>query len=100
MKLSKNSLNFSIHLSDNDFQQSFGCPHRFCLVLFIGVSMKLLACVLSCWGGSPGGLEEADQGVPSHGFHWSLALIGDCFYHLFIKIPCSVFCRNSNEIIV
>ena len=29
MKLSKNSINFSIHLSDNDFQQSFGCPNRF-----------------------------------------------------------------------
>ena len=29
MRLSKNSLNFSIHLSDNDFQQSFGCPNWF-----------------------------------------------------------------------
>ena len=78
----------------------WGALLGFSLVLFIGIFMKLLSCVLSCLERSREEPQETDRGMPSHGFHWLLALVGDCFYHLFIKIPCTLFCKNSNEIVV
>ena len=70
------------------------------VIMLIGVLLNVFHCVTSYLKGVPHGLEHELVGVTDDDPHWILAAAGNVLYCIFCSIPCGVFCKNQNNIVL
>ena len=92
--MNSNENNFYNHIFTDMISQNLSaCLIGFGSVVLIGILLKCIACIQR----GPRGTEGQDQDVPEHGYPWPLVYAGNFMYYFCIKMPCSLFCKHSNE---
>ena len=67
------------------------------IIMLTGVLLNVCHCIARCMDGVPNGLEhEATDDEP----HWILAAGGNLLYCVFCTIPCGLFCKTRNDIVL
>ena len=67
------------------------------IIMLTGFLLNLCHCIARCVNGVPNGLEDDVQDDQPH---WILAAGGNILYCVFCTIPCGLFCKTRNEIVV
>ena len=67
------------------------------IIMLTGVLLNVCHCIARCMDGVPNGLEHvATDDEP----HWILAAGGNLLYCVFCTIPCGLFCKTRNNIVL
>ena len=67
------------------------------IIMLTGFLLNLCHCIARCLNGVPQGPEDDVQDDEPH---WILAAVGNIMYCVFCTVPCGLFCKTRNEIVV
>ena len=67
------------------------------IIMLTGFLLNLCHCIARCLNGVPHGPEDDVQDDEPH---WILAAVGNIMYCVFCTVPCGLFCKTRNEIVV
>ena len=70
------------------------------MIVLLGLLLNLLHCVTSCLEGVPRGEGHEDVGMDTGGTHWIISTAGNVFYYIFCAVPCGLFCKSRNNIVL
>ena len=70
------------------------------IIVLLGFLLNLLHCVTSCLEGVPRGEEHEAARMDEGDTHWLISAAGNALYCVFCAIPCGLFCKNQNNVVL
>ena len=67
------------------------------IIMLTGFLLNLCHCIARCLNGVP---QSPGDDVQDDEPHWILAAVGNIMYCVFCTVPCGLFCKARNEIVV
>ena len=70
------------------------------VIMLTGVLLNVYHCITSYMDGVPNGLEHELAEATDDEPHWILAAAGNFLYCVFCTIPCGLYCKTQNNIVL